>query len=117
MMQTEAGVAAAKLHADGGPTRNALLMQFVADITNTELEVAEVAESSAWGAATAGLLGLGVYQSLDELAALPRQVRTYRPLMSRADANRLYEGWQAALGRILWKPSQPAHCGASKSQS
>jgi glycerol kinase len=101
MMQTEAGVAAARLHVDGGPTRNALLMQFVADITNTELEVAEVAESSAWGAASAGLLGLGVYRSLDGLAALPRQIRTYRPLMSRADADHLYEGWQSAVRRVL----------------
>jgi glycerol kinase len=101
MMQNEANVATAKLHADGGPTRNALLMQFVADITRVEMEVSEVAESSAWGAASAGLIGLGVYGSLDELAALPRQVRTFRPLMSRSDVKRLYDGWQAAVARVL----------------
>jgi glycerol kinase len=101
MMQNEAGVRAAKLHADGGPTRNALLMQFVADMTGAELEVAEVAESSAWGAASAGLLGLGVYDSLEELAALPRPVRTFRPAMSRDHSDHLYDGWRAAVKRVL----------------
>lgn len=101
MMGAEAGVAASVLHADGGPTRNTFLMQFVADVTNLELDVSEVAESSAWGAASAGLLGLGVHHSLEELAALPRQSRRYRPQMSREDADKLYAGWKSAVERVL----------------
>ena len=101
MMQEETGVRPRVLHADGGPTRNEFLMQFTADIAGVELEVAEVAESSAWGAAMAGLLGLGVVASLDELAALPRSTRSYRPSMPSSDANELYAGWQAAVQRVL----------------
>lgn len=101
MMRREAGVAARTLYADGGPTRNAFLMQFVADITGPTIEASDVAESSAWGAASAGLLGLGVYHSLDELAALPRQTRRYEPAMNREDADNLYAGWQAAVQRVL----------------
>ena len=86
---------------DGGPTRNRFLMQFTADITRTKLEVSEVAESSAWGAAMNGLLGLGVCQSLDDLAALPRETRIFRPQMDAAKARRLYAGWLAAVKRVL----------------
>ncbi len=84
MMQEETGVRPRVVRADGGPTRNEFLMQFTADIAGVELEVAEVAESSAWGAAMAGLLGLGVVASLDELAALPRSTRRYRPACRQA---------------------------------
>lgn len=101
MMRADADVRLRSLHADGGPTRNAFLMQFTADLTRTELLVSEVAESSAWGAAMKGLLGLGLHRSLDELAALPRAVKNFRPAMKAAEANRLHAGWLAAVKRIL----------------
>jgi glycerol kinase len=101
MMQQETGVQSRVVRADGGPTRNEFLMQLTADLAGVELEVAEVAESSAWGAAMAGLLGLGVIQSLDKLAALPRSSRTYRPAMKASDANEFYAGWQAAVRRVF----------------
>jgi glycerol kinase len=101
MMQQETNVKTRAVRADGGPTRNEFLMQFTADLAGVELEVAEVAESSAWGAAMAGLLGLGVVQSLDNLAALRRSTRRYRPTTKASDANELYAGWQAAVQRVL----------------
>jgi glycerol kinase len=101
MMRAESGVAARTLRVDGGPTSNAFLMQFTADVTRLKIEVAEVAEASAWGAAMAGLLGLGVYRSLDELAAIPRRVKVYEPRMDGATAETLYAGWQAAVKRVL----------------
>ena len=101
MMRADAKVKLRNLHADGGPTHNAFLMQFTADLTGTELMVSEVSESSAWGAALSGLLGLGVYQSLDDLTALPRAVKSFRPLMKAAEAKRLHAGWLAAVKRIL----------------
>ena len=94
-------LAARVLHADGGPTRNGFLMQFSADMIGLELDVSEVSESSAWGAASAGLLGLGVYKSLEDLAALPRSARTYRPQMPRDAADQLHVGWQTAVRRVL----------------
>jgi glycerol kinase len=101
MMQRDAGVAPKTLHADGGPTRNEFLMQFTADMTGIDLVVAEVAESSARGAAMAGRIGLGAASSFDELGGLPRTTRTYQPTMSRHTANGLYTGWQAAVKRVL----------------
>ncbi len=101
MMRADAGVTLRTLHADGGPTRNSFLMQFTADITGVELHVADVAESSAWGATMNGLLALGVVKSLDVLADMPRASRTYSPTMSAADAKRLHTGWLTAVKRIL----------------
>ena len=101
MMGTDANLKLENLHADGGPTRDGFLMQFTADMAGVELIVSEVSESSAWGAAMAGLLGLGLCSSLDELALLPRQTRTYRPKMDPAKVRQLHDGWLAAVKRVL----------------
>lgn len=101
MMRADAAVKLKRLQADGGPTRNQFLMQLTADLTRAEINVAEVAECSAWGAALQGLLGLGVYQSLEEIARLPRVQRTFRPEMKSSQAQRLHQGWLAAVKRIL----------------
>jgi glycerol kinase len=101
MIGSATGVAPRQLYADGAPTRNDFLMQFTADITRVELRVADVADSSARGAALAGLLGLGAVSSLAELAALPREGCVFRPQMPADEAQQLYAGWQAAVRRIL----------------
>ena len=90
-----------RLQADGGPTRNAFLMQFTADITGLDLNVAEVPELSAWGAALNGLLGCGVYRRLDELARLPSRQKTFQPRMKPADAKKLHDEWRLAVKRVL----------------
>jgi glycerol kinase len=105
MMRTDARVRLRELQADGGPTRNRFLIQFTADLTRVGLNVAEVAEISAWGAAMNGLLGLGVYRTLDDLSTLPRQTRPYRPGMAPSQAGLLYKGWQSAVKRVLDGPA------------
>jgi len=101
MMRADAKLNLHSLHADGGPTRNQFLMQFTADLTRTELKVSEVAESSAWGAAMKGLLGLGVYSSTAAFARSRRTSKNFRPRMNAADAKKLHDGWLAAVKRIL----------------
>jgi glycerol kinase len=101
MMRTDAKVKLQSLHADGGPTRNKFLMQFTADLTWTEIKVAEVAESSAWGAAMNGLLGLGLCKSFADLEKLPRPQKAFNPQMKAAEAQRLHAGWLAAVQRVL----------------
>jgi glycerol kinase len=101
MMRCDAGIKLRRLHADGGPTRNKFLMQLTADVTRLGLSVSEVAESSAWGAAMNGLLGLNVYQSLDELAKLPRPQASFHPRMNRRQVRQLHQGWRAAVKRVL----------------
>ena len=101
LMKSGAAISLQSIHADGGPTANGFLMQFVADLCGLELRVANVPESSAWGAASAGLLGLGIHKSMETLAALPRAWTIYRPQMAPERARRLLEGWQSAVKRVL----------------
>lgn len=101
MMRGDAKIKLQNLYADGGPTRNRFLMQFTADITGVELKVSEVADSSAWGAAMMGLLGLGIYQSHDELAKLWRTNKIFFPRMKPELVSKYYAGWRRAVKRVL----------------
>jgi len=100
-LRVEADVPLRGLHGDGRPTTNRWLMQFSADITRTDLRVATMSNCSALGAALAGLLGLGVYPSVDALAALPREETRYQPEMPATRAQSLFTGWQNAVGQVL----------------
>jgi len=101
MMRADAKVGLKTLQCDGGPTRNNFLMQFTADLTRTELKVSNVAESSALGVAMQGMLGLGIYKSLGELAKLPREQKTFHPQMKAIEVKKLHDGWQRAVKRVL----------------
>lgn len=103
-MRAEAGVPLAALSADGGPTANRFLMQFMADVSGVELRTAAAADCSALGAARAGMLGLGLYPSLAELAAAARSERTYAPAMPAAEAERCRDGWRRAVAQVLSSP-------------
>lgn len=100
-MRAGARIRLQTLHCDGGPTRDGFLMQFTADITGTNLSVSEIAESSAWGAAMNGLLGLAIYSSLEDFVNLPHKQTIIRPRMNAAEVKRLHTGWLAAVRRVL----------------
>ncbi|WP_428937380.1 FGGY family carbohydrate kinase [Fontivita pretiosa] len=100
-MKHSAGIQLRAINADGGATRNRLLMQFIADMTGLQVNAARIAECSPLGAAMAGMLGLGVHRSLDELAKLPREVQTYQPAMPQAQVERLHAGWKRAVRQVL----------------
>jgi glycerol kinase len=102
MMKSRAGVDLKTIHADGGATRNRFLMQFIADMTRLNVTAAPIAECSPLGAAMAGALGMGVYKSLDDLAAIPRaDATTYSPKMSADQADRFHAGWTRAVKQVL----------------
>ena len=101
MMKTDADVPLACIHADGGAAVNRFLVQFIADVVGIDLNVAQVPDFSPLGAALAGMLGMGVYGSLDDLAALPRDGVLYRPTMDEQTAAMYYDGWKSAVARLL----------------
>jgi glycerol kinase len=102
MMERDAGVAPRSLYADGGPTRNQFLMHFTADITGVELIVSDVPESSALGAAMAGMVGLGLMRSSGDFASMKRDVRVFRPNMNIDTRAQLIDGWERAVRRVIW---------------
>lgn len=98
IMEAEAGICPEALRVDGGPTRNRYLMQLQSDLLGTRVLVPAQEELSGIGAAYAAGLAVGLY---DE-RIFDRMERTaYKPKMKPEKARRLYEGWKAAVGRVL----------------
>lgn len=104
VLRKDAGVALAAIHADGGPTNNRFLMQFIADIAGAEIRLAPFAECSAWGAASAGLIGLGEISSLSALAESARHGLVYAPQMAAHDSGRLLGQWRHAVRQAILSP-------------
>jgi glycerol kinase len=89
------------LHGDGGATTNRFLMQFTADLNQAELRVATMPDCSPLGAVLAGMLGLNVYDSLQQLAVLPQADIVYTPAMPAQQTQDFYAGWQHAVRQTL----------------
>jgi glycerol kinase len=91
----------ALLRADGGASANRFLMQFQADLIGTRVQVRSEKETTALGAAALAGLGVGVWQSTADVAALVPPGTSYEPRLDRAAAEALREGWRRALARAL----------------
>jgi glycerol kinase len=76
-MEADAGHPVAAVRADGGVTVNALVMQTLANVLDRPVEVAQMAESTALGAAYLAGLAVGVWKGPEELPLLRAVARTY----------------------------------------
>lgn len=92
------GISADMLYVDGGPTKNALLMQFEADMANVGIFRSETAELSALGAAHMAGLGAGSW-SLEDLGALERPGTLIAPQTDEAGRRHLRTQWQSMVDR------------------
>jgi glycerol kinase len=79
---------------------NDWLTQFLADVLQTAVLRPQVVETTALGAAYLAGLGAGVYGSLDEIAGLWKSDARFAPQRAATDADRLYQGWIAAVKRV-----------------
>lgn len=91
------GAPVTELRVDGGACSNDLLMQFQADLLGIAVVRPAVTETTALGAAYLAGLSCGLYAGTDELAALWRAERTFRPTMSRDQAGNLMAQWELAV--------------------
>jgi glycerol kinase len=87
------------LYADGGASRNRHLMQFQADLLGCPVIRSDSADLSAIGAAWLAGLGIGLWGSLEELAALPRPYTRFEPRMDASRRDALLTGWREAVSR------------------
>ncbi len=87
--------------ADGGASQNSFLMQFQADILQLPVATLSYGELSALGASYLGGLGLGYWQSLNEISALQSAPKFYRPQMPLDERNRMLKGWKEAVGMLV----------------
>ncbi len=81
--------------ADGGPTRDAFLMRFVAGMLNIPLEVSELEELSGAGAAYMAAVSVGA-SSMERLHS-GRKKKIYLTQFDPNKRETLYRGWKSAV--------------------
>ena len=85
------------LLADGGAAQNGFLMQFQADISNTNVICPDSSEATALGAAFLAGLAVGIWKDTDEIANINLQKTTFSPKIENQSRLELLSGWEKAV--------------------
>lgn len=99
-MEQDSSVALKTLRVDGGASNNNLLMQFQADILNTEVERPKIVETTALGAAYLAAFAVGFWKR-EEIQKNWQLDQTFSPKMESNEREELYKGWQKAVKRTM----------------
>lgn len=95
------------LRVDGGASANNLLLQFQADILQTNVERAAYQETTALGVAFLAGLAVGFWSSLEDLAGFVKAGDVFLPQMPDEKVANLYAGWQEAVQATMGFKHQP----------
>lgn len=98
-MEKDLGETLKSLRVDGGACENNFLMQFQADILNTQVLKPECIETTALGAAYLAGLSVGFWRDKDEIKQNWALSKTFRPDMNKEQRDKLLNGWHRAVGR------------------
>ncbi|MGJ9417964.1 glycerol kinase GlpK [Massilia sp. CMS3.1] len=96
-MQKDAACPVMEVRADGGASRNDLLMQFQADLLGVPVVRPAVTETTALGAAYLAGLAQGFWSSREEIGALWRAERRFEPDMPAERRAELRTRWARAV--------------------
>ncbi|SHI40995.1 glycerol kinase GlpK [Pseudozobellia thermophila] len=97
-MEDDSGIQLKNLRVDGGACANNHLMQFQADILDSEVHRPEVIESTAMGAAFLAGIQIGLWKQEDVDENRPMN-RIFKPKFDRVKRKRLYKKWKKAVER------------------
>ncbi|MGF1559338.1 MAG: glycerol kinase GlpK [Flavobacteriaceae bacterium] len=97
-MEEDSGIQLENLRVDGGACANNYLIQFQADILDTEVHRPEVIESTAMGAAFLAGIQVGLWAQGDIDQTRPMN-RIFKPTFDRVKRKRLYDKWLKAVER------------------
>jgi glycerol kinase len=100
-MQKDSSIELKELRVDGGAARNDLLMQFQADVLGVPVVRPVVTETTASGAAYLAGLGVGFWQSQEEIAGQWQAQRHFEPAMSDDERAERLETWRRAVQRAM----------------
>ena len=95
------GVEPESLRVDGGMVANSWMVQHLADVLGLPVERPDVLETTAVGAAFLAMVGCGMADSLEDLAALWQLDQRFTPDMEAAHRKRLLDGWETCVKRLL----------------
>jgi glycerol kinase len=100
-MHQDSGTPLTELRVDGGASNNNLLMQLQADLLGVPVLRPKVTETTALGAAYLAGLGVGLWQSLDELAKQWQLQQRFEPQLDEAAKGAKLGQWREAVARCL----------------
>ncbi len=98
-MQNDTNIRLEKLFVDGGASSNNFLMQFQADILQTEVYRPQNIETTALGSAFIAGLATG-FVTFDKLKDLKKIDRVFSPKMDETLRMKYIEGWKDAVKRV-----------------
>jgi len=96
-MQQDAGISIKELRVDGGATINDMLMQFQADVLNTETVRPKVVETTAMGAAFLAGLAVGYWKNSEEIQEIWQTDKRFIPNPDRDLIEENISGWYKAV--------------------
>ena len=100
-MEADSKVKLEQLRVDGGMTANDLLMQFQADILDTEVVLPVVAETTALGAAYVAGIAVGFWSGEEDVVANWAEAKRWKPAMESAERERQLRQWKKAISKTF----------------
>ena len=100
-MQKDTNTKITSLQVDGGASNNDYLMQFQADILQTEIARPSNFETTALGAAMLAGLSSGLFKDKKDLLSKKEIDKVYQPQLDKNTVNDLIEGWKKAINSVL----------------
>ena len=102
-MEQDSGMDLKSLKVDGGASANDFLMQFQADIVNTQVQRPKCIETTALGAAYLAGLATGYWSSKEEIKANWQIGSTFDSKMEVDKRENLLKGWKKAVKcALVW---------------
>ena len=98
-MVADSGTQINTLNVDGGACVSNIMMQFQADILNTEVCRPKNVETTALGAAYLAGLATGFWKSKEDILCRRETDRLFKPDMAAERRDKLYAGWKRAVER------------------
>ncbi|MCG8605312.1 glycerol kinase, partial [bacterium] len=99
VMKADSGVQIDDMRVDGGAVMNEFLMQFQADMLGIPVDVPVINETTVLGAALLAALGVGDFDSPEDISRTWKLQRRYEPSISEDHRQSLMKQWQRAVGR------------------
>ena len=90
-----------RLRIDGGMAANDWLAQDLANVLDLEVERPAFVETTALGAAMLAGIGCGLFDSLEQAAAMRGAVTRFEPALPAAAREARLEGWRRAVAGVL----------------
>lgn len=96
-MQKDSGVTITELRVDGGATVNNSLLQFQADLLQTNVVRPKITETTALGAAYLAGLAVNYWDNIQEISQQWQLDRTFSPEIPVEETISLIKGWHRAV--------------------